>query len=152
VTSQYQKYKRNEILKFLFAYCAEYFWQPPGRSDSQILPRNSIQEDVLIQLASNSARKCLNGPLRLVYSKVPSLFFPELFKSILCSVYFQTERYLWTRQDNISPSSFRHSKTFFACYGLWFFRPRYRDFKTSQTKIVLRRLCLRFFSSGLSTW
>ena len=74
-----KQYKGNEILKFLFAYCAEYFWQPPEGVTRRYCHQIASKEKCLFSWPPTVRQKCLNGPIRLAYPKVPSFFSQNYF-------------------------------------------------------------------------
>ena len=75
-----KQYKGNEVLKFLFAICAEYFWQPPEGVTRRYCHRIESKKSCLFTLPPTKVQeKCLNGPLRLVYPEVSSQFSQNYF-------------------------------------------------------------------------
>ena len=64
-----KNYERNEILKFLFAYCSKYFWKPPEgavrRYCHKILPTYIC----LNWPPTKVKQKCHDVPARLVYAE-----------------------------------------------------------------------------------
>lgn len=63
-----KKYKRKEILSFLFNFCHRPFWRPPKgatrRYCHRVVPNHYCRDT---SLPSNVQKKCLSGSLRLVY-------------------------------------------------------------------------------------